>query len=70
MCKCKWPEGVTIKPDGVHELDPCIYETQEIWSNVVIIVSKCRKCGDISLSWIKTPDTEKVSESDWELFNC
>ena len=36
--KCQWPDGITIKPDGVNELDPCQYKTAEIHKNVDRII--------------------------------
>ena len=44
MEKCKFPDGITIKPDGVNELDPCIYEDIAKYKNVTITISKCKKC--------------------------
>ncbi|MBR1620132.1 hypothetical protein IJ674_09600 [bacterium] len=49
MCKCSFPDGITIKPDGINELDPCIYEEVEVHHNVTVRVLKCRKCGHIEL---------------------
>lgn len=34
MDKYTFPDGVTIKPDGLHELDPCMYKLKEIHRNV------------------------------------
>lgn len=56
--KCRMPEGVSIKPDGVHELDPCIYRTKQIHRNATVIVSQCEKCGHIDISWKRQDDTE------------
>ena len=53
MEKCKWPEGIEIKPDGENELDPCIYKTIEKYANVTVTVSRCIKCGHIDISWEK-----------------
>lgn len=47
MPKCQFPDGITIKPDGVNELDPCIYEEVEKWENVTVIILKCKRCGHI-----------------------
>ena len=60
MNKCQHPRGVTIRPDGVHELDPCVYELVEIHDNVTVHVSKCTKCGAIDISWMRKPETEDV----------
>lgn len=58
MCKkCSFPPGITIKPDGKHELDPCIYEDIERHRNVTVTVSRCRVCGHIEISWERQEDT-------------
>ena len=51
ICKCQPPDGVTIKPDGVNELEPCIYEEVETHHNVTVHVLRCRKCGHIEIEW-------------------
>ena len=53
MPKCKHPNGIIIKPDGIHELDPCIYEEVERYENVTVIISKCIHCGEIDISWTR-----------------
>lgn len=58
--KCTFGKGITIKPDGVNELDPCIYEDVEKYSNVTVIISRCKMCGHIELSWIRQDNTEKI----------
>lgn len=58
MKNCSFGDGVVIKPDGVHELDPCLYEDIEIWNNVTVIVSRCVRCGHIEISWIRQENTE------------
>lgn len=58
--KCTCPPGVAIKPDGVHDLDPCVYEDIEMHTNVTVIVSRCKNCGRVSLSWLRTADTEDI----------
>ena len=58
MKKCSFGDGVTIKPDGINELDPCLYEDIEVWNNVTVIVSRCVRCGHIEISWVKQEDTE------------
>ena len=59
--KCRFPDGVRSKPDGVHELDPCIYELMEEHSNVKAMVYRCKKCGNIDISWVRSDDTEDVT---------
>ena len=60
MSKCEHPKGVVIKPDGVNELDPCIYQDVEKYSNVTVTVAKCIRCGHIDISWERQENTEKV----------
>lgn len=58
MAKCSFPDGVVIKPDGIHELDPCVYETIETHRNVTVKVLRCKKCGHLEVSWYKQENTE------------
>lgn len=60
MEKCKH-NGAVIRPDGVHELDPCVYEDIEKYKNVTVTVSKCKHCGRIDISWQRQDDTVKVN---------
>ena len=62
--KCSFEGGVTIKPNGVDELDPCFYEIAEVHTNVTVIVRKCKRCGYIDLSWVRQDDTEDVIYSE------
>lgn len=62
--KCSFGDGVRILPDGVHELDPCLYEEIERYRNVTVIVSRCRKCGNVDISWERQEDTEEVNSGD------
>lgn len=56
MAKCS--NGMTVTPDGIHPLDPCFYETIEIHRNVTVEVLRCKRCGNIEISWHKQDDTE------------
>lgn len=60
MGKCTFPNGMIIKPDGLHELDPCMYELKEIHRNVTVYVRKCPVCGTVDISWERQEDTEDV----------
>ena len=60
MDKCKFPDGVTIKPDGVNDLDPCIYEEVEKYANVTVTVLRCARCGHTEILWERQEDTEKI----------
>lgn len=66
MTDCKFPNGIVIKPDGVNELDPCVYETKKIYTNCVVEVAKCKNCGKISISWCRTSETKELDD-DFEL---
>ena len=63
MSKCSFGDGVTIKPDGENELDPCFYETVETYRNVTVKVLRCTKCGHIELNWYMQDNTE-VGDAD------
>ena len=60
--KCTFPDCVTIKPDGINPLDPCIYQTVEIFRNVTVEVMQCKKCGHVEIVWHRQEDTERVTE--------
>lgn len=64
MNKCNFPEGLKILPDGEHELDPCVYETVEIHTNVTVEISRCTKCGHIDVSWHRQDNTEDIIMAD------
>ena len=49
--KCSWGEGITVKPDGIHELSPHIFKEEEVIHNCTVYVSRCIYCGEISISW-------------------
>jgi len=55
--KCSFPEGISFRPDGIHELDPCLYELIEEYENVTVQVNRCTKCGHIEITWKKQEDT-------------
>ena len=56
MNKCSFDHGV-IKPDGVHELDPCVYREIETHENVTVHILKCVYCGHIEIEWERTGGT-------------
>jgi len=58
--KCSLPDGVTIKPDGVNELDPCVYKVEERYANVTVEVRRCVSCGNIDIAWERQENTEEV----------
>lgn len=56
--RCRHPGGAVIKPDGMNVLLPCVLEEKEIHRNVTVIVSQCKVCGHIEISWERQDDTE------------
>ena len=62
--KCSFEE-ITIKPDGINELDPCHYELLEKHGNVTIEVLRCKKCGHIEILWHRQEDTTDEEGEDW-----
>lgn len=55
---CSFGPGITIKPDGVNELDPCSFEQVEVHRNVTVEVLRCKKCGKTEVLWHRQEDTE------------
>lgn len=60
MHRCSFPDGYTIKPDGIHDLEPCRYEELERYRNVTISVRRCKVCGNVDLAWYHQDNTEEV----------
>jgi len=58
--KCSFPDGVVVRPDGINELDPCVYEEIERLVNVTVSVLRCRNCGHIEIEWMRQENTEEV----------
>jgi len=51
--ECRWPEGVTVKPDGVHEADAHEWVEEEIVENAKVQVLRCKTCGVVSCGWTR-----------------
>lgn len=64
MCKCSFPDGIKWLPDGVNELDPCIYEEIERYKNVTVSVRRCKVCGNIDIGWYRQEDTKELEVED------
>ena len=60
MHKCEFPNGLVIKPDGIHELSACCYQEVERYANDTVSIRKCQLCGNIDIAWFKQEDTEIV----------
>ena len=48
--KCHFPEGIEIKPDGIHKLDACVYEVIDE-CHAIVRVLRCKKCGHEEIEW-------------------
>lgn len=63
--------GVVMDPSKVlgekFEIDPCRYETVEIYRNVTVVVSKCMKCGNIDIAWIRQDNTEELDPKEVDI---
>lgn len=57
---CAFPDGFVIKPDGVHELDPCVYEEVERYCNVTVSIRRCIRCGKTDIVWFVQDNTEQL----------
>lgn len=66
MCKCEFPDGLVIKPDGENELDPCLYEQIEFHTNCAVTISRCMRCGNIDISWVKNEGCESYNPQTYE----
>lgn len=62
MHKCSYPDGMSIRPDGIHELDPCDYELTESYANVTVEILKCKHCGHTEITWRRQPNTVQVEK--------
>lgn len=67
MDKCRWADGLSILPDGVHELDACVYDEVERYRNVTVSVLRCRRCGHEEIVWYRQTDTEEVEADESEI---
>jgi hypothetical protein len=60
------PGGITIRPDGIHPVDPCRYRLVESHKNVTVSVHQCDVCGDIDISWFRQDDTESETFGEFK----
>lgn len=61
MTECSYGDGITIKPDGINELDPCLYEEIEAHRSVTVHILRCKRCGNIDIEWERQEDTEDIT---------
>lgn len=64
--KCKFPDGIRVKPNGKDDLDPCEYEVLETLKNVTIQILRCTKCGWVEISWIRQQDTISIPDEEFD----
>lgn len=64
MCKCGFPDGMVIKPDGIHELSPHAFRCVGRFRNVTVEILRCERCGEESIGWYRQEDTEVVEDGD------
>lgn len=65
MQKCHFGD-MSIRPDGVNELDPCVYETVEVYQNVTVSVLRCKHCGHTEIEWFRQDNTIELDPCDVE----
>lgn len=58
MNRCQFPDGLTIRPDGVNELDSCLYEEIETIEHCTVHVLRCQRCGHIEIEWERESQDE------------
>lgn len=66
MEKCRWAGGLSIRPDGEHELDACDYVETERYKNVTVSVLRCQRCGHVEILWYRQTNTEEVETNEGE----
>lgn len=59
-CKCQFPDGVEVRPDGINKLDPCLYKRMEEHRNVTVYIDQCVRCGHIEIGWEANENTESI----------
>ncbi len=62
MNRCRFPDGVVIKPDGVNELDPCLYEEIETVEHCTVHILRCQRCGHVEIEWEREQPDDSENE--------
>lgn len=60
--KCTFGGGITVKPDGKSELDPCLYQEIGTFENVTVHILRCVRCGHIEVEWERQDNTIDITE--------
>ena len=58
---CGANNGITIKPDGIHELSPHHFQKVQTLKNVTVEILQCKVCGKVSIGWYAQDNTQEVS---------
>lgn len=61
MGECNFGQDIEKVELLGNEVDPCIYETEQILANVTIEILKCPKCGKRTLAWRRQEDTVDIT---------
>ena len=62
MTMCCANNGITIKPDSIHELSPHHFQKVQTLKNVTVEILQCKVCGKVSIGWYAQDNTQEVSE--------
>ncbi len=62
--KCSFGDGITVKPDGRSELDPCLYQEIGTYENVTVHILRCVRCGHIEVEWERQKNTIDITEAE------
>lgn len=62
MHKCEFPESMSIKPDGIHELSPHAFDLVGRYRNVTVEILRCKNCGEVSIGWFRQEDTDEIED--------
>lgn len=61
MNECQFPDSFDFNIGGV-QVDPCSFEEVETLKNVTVQILRCRKCGKVTVGWMRQDNTEEVFE--------
>lgn len=62
--RCQFPNGMIVRPDGVHELDPCIYEEVEVVPHCTVHVLRCKRCSHMEIEWERETSSSTEEQPD------
>ena len=59
---CTFPDGMDVRPDGIHSMSPHPYILKQRLKNVTVEILNCPICGEESIAWIRQSDTEDITD--------